>query len=55
MGIMDKLPVQPHHFYQDSPHFGGKRTSVVAVMVQNTCVYGCSLVLCQFKFNISSL
>ena len=26
--------------YQANPHFGGKRTSFVAVLAQNTCVWG---------------
>ena len=36
-------------------HFGGKWTSFVAVVAHNTCVYGCRLVLYQYKFNISTL
>ena len=55
MGIMVNFPVQPHHFCKASPHFGGKWTSFVAVMAQNTCVYDCRLILYQFKFNISLL
>ena len=40
-------------FCKASPHFWGKLTSSVAVLAQNTCAYGCRLVLYQFKFNIS--
>ena len=42
-------------FYKASPHFGGKWTSFVAVMAQNTYVYDCRLILYQFEFNISLL
>ena len=45
----------PTIFCKASSHFGGKWTSFVAVMAQKTCVYGCRLILYQFKFNISSL
>ena len=55
MATMVNFPVQPHHFLQSQPSFWWKWTSFVAVMAQNTCVYGCRLVLYQFKFNISSL
>ena len=42
-------------FYQASPRFGSKWDSFVGILVPNTCVYGCRLVIHQFKFNICSL
>ena len=41
-------------FYHANPHVGGKLTSFVAGLAQNTCVYGCRLVLYHLNFNISS-
>ena len=55
MATMVNFPVQPHHFCKASPHFGGKWTSFVAILTQNTWVYGCRLILDQFKYNISLL
>ena len=42
-------------FYQTGPYFGGKLTSFVAVLAQNTFVCGCRRVLYYFKVNISLL
>ena len=42
-------------FYQTGPHFGGKLTSFVAILAQNTCVCGFRPVLYYFKVNISLL
>ena len=39
-------------FYQISPHVGGKLTSFVAVLAQNTCVWGCRPMLYYSKVNI---
>ena len=55
MGIMDKCLLQPRHFLSSQSPFWRKTTSCVAVLAQNTCVYGCRLVLCHLTFNISSL
>ena len=55
MATMANFPVQPHRFCKAGPHFGGKWTSCVAVIAQNTCVYDCRLILYQFKFNLSLL
>ena len=41
--------------YQANPRFGGKMTSFVAVLVQNTCVYYCRPVLHHLNFNVSLL
>ena len=42
-------------FYQTSPHFGGKLTSCVAVLAQNTSVGDFRPMLYYFKLNISLL
>ena len=42
-------------FYQTSLRFGGRLTSCVAVLDQNTCVWDCRPVLYYFKVNISLL
>ena len=42
-------------FSQTSHHFGGKLTSFVAVLAQNTIECGCRPVLYYFKINISLL
>ena len=56
IGIMDTFPIQPHHFLQSQSSFWiSTWTSFVAILAQNTCVYGCRLVLYQFKFTIISL
>ena len=55
MGIIDNFLLQPRHFYQANPNFGGKSTSFVAALAQNTCVHGCRLVLYHLNFNISLL
>ena len=52
---MDNFPVQPIIYYKASSHLGGKWTSFVAVMAQNTCVDDCRLTLYQFKINIHLL
>ena len=40
MGIMVNFQSNLTIFCKASPHLGGKWTSFVAVMAQNTCVYG---------------
>ena len=55
MRIIDGFLLQPHHFYQNSPHFGGKLTGFVAVLAQNICVCGCRSGLYYFKVNIGWL
>ena len=47
--------VQSAISHQANPCFGGKPTSIVAVLVQNTCVYDCRLVLHYLNFTILSL
>ena len=42
-------------FCQNSPYFGGKLTSFVAFLAQNTCVYGYRPILHYYKVNISLL
>ena len=41
--------------YQTSPHVGGKLTSCVAVLTQNTCMCGCRPVLYYFKVSMCLL
>ena len=55
IGIMDTFLAHLTNFYQANPSFGGKPTSSVAVLAQNTCVYGRRLVLYHLNFNIISL
>ena len=55
MGVLLIFQANLTVFYQANPHFGGKPTSFVAVLTQDTCVCGFRPVLCQFNFNISSL
>ena len=60
MGIMDILPVQPHHFLAifdtANPYFGGNLSSFVAIftITKITTLYGCRLYRYQCKVNISS-
>ena len=52
---MDNFLLQPHYFLSNQSLFWRKRTSCVAVLGQNTCVYCCRLVLYHLNFNISSI
>ena len=58
MGIMDILPVQPHHFLAifdtANPYFRGNLHSFVATFTKITCLCGCRLCRYQWKVNISS-
>ena len=52
MGIIDELLLQPHRFYQNSPHFGGKLTSFIAILAQNKCVWlETSVILVQSQYD----
>ena len=54
-GIIDGCLLQHHSFISNSPIFGGKLTSFVAVLAQNTCVCGCRPGLYYSKVNIGWL
>ena len=58
MGIMDILPVQPHHFLAifdtANLYFGGNLSSFVAIFTKITTLYSCRLYRYQCKVNISS-
>ena len=52
MGIMDKFLLQIYHLLPSQSPFWRKTDKFVAVLAQNTRVYGCRLVLYHLNFNI---
>ena len=53
MGIMNKFLLKLHNFLPSRSPFWREMDTFVAIMAQNTCVYGCRLILYHLKLTNS--